>query len=550
MNPTEKLNQLSKEAKEKGFDKPPARNNTNETDDADSKNKSSSNDDLTTAQKLMQIVQYIDFFKDRSGTAWAKIDSECYPVRSTAFKRKLQRIYYQRHGKTPYSQALQDVLDQATGIALFDSPVEDVHVRVAKKDRCIIVDRYDGQLSITPEGWQQATANVNFWQPQGLNKLPLPKQGKDGISLLRTYLNFETEDDFRLLTAWLLAAYNPEIPCPILALQGEQGSAKSTNTKVLRALIDPSGAMINPAPREERSLVIQAQNSRVLCLDNLSGLKKWLSDALCRICTGTGFSTRRLYTNDEQQIFQVQRPIILNGIDDIATRGDLLDRSIVLNLPAIPPEKRKDEREFWKDFNRDRPYILDAVYNAISAGLAAGRPQLQALPRMADFAEWITRCEHGLGWNNGSMLTAYNENKDNAIETGLDGDYVGSAIRKILSNQDHYEGTATELCEEIKSVAPDVNEKYLPTTRTLKNKLRRLAPALREVGIQWEYQRKGADGSRTYVLDKVQNKASVPSVPSENGKNTDTSDTSDSSNGTPSKDSFNEKFNSYEDSPF
>ena len=494
-----------------------------------SENDSKKSDDLTTAQKLMQIIDGVHFFKDLSGTAWAKIENSCFPVRSTPFKRRLQRLYYLKYNKTPYSQALQDVLDQATGKAMFDSQVEDINVRVAKNDQKIIVDRLDGQIAITPDGWQAgSSSDANFWQPQGLNELPKPERGSDGIAMLKKYLNFETADDYRLLVGWLLAAYNPEIPCPILIFQGEQGSAKSTNTKVLRSLIDPSGAMINPAPREERSLVIQAQNSRVLCLDNLSGLKKWLSDALCRICTGTGFSTRRLYTNDEQQIFQVQRPIILNGIDDIATRGDLLDRSIVLNLPSISADKRKDEREFWKAFNNDRPYILASLYDAIAAGLAADKPKLKELPRMADFAEWVSRCENGLDWDRGSMLNAYNTNKDNAIETGLDGDYLAVAIRKILHDQSKFEGTATELVNLIRDKSPEQNHQYLPTTQTLKNRLTRIGPALRKIGITWDYQRTGS--ARTYLLDKDRNNPSLPSLPSPNGGINDSNDANDGKN--------------------
>ena len=550
----DKLDQYSDEAAQKGFDKPPKKKKEDTLDTLDSKKPVSSKEEGTTTQKLMAIIDIIHFFSDTAGTPWAKVDESCYPVQSTGFKRRLQRLYYQRHSKTPHSQALQDVLDQSTGIALFDSAVEDIHVRVAKKGEYIVVDRYDGVITIAPHGWEQGRAiDANFWQPQGLNSLPLPDKRGDGINLLRKYLNFDAEDDFRLLVAWLLAAYNPEIPCPILVLQGEQGSAKSTNSKVLRSLIDPSGAMINPAPREERSLVIQAQNSHVLCLDNLSGLKVWLSDALCRICSGTGFSTRRLYTNDEQQIFQVQKPIILNGIDDIATRGDLLSRSIVLNLPAIPPEDRKDEREFWRVFKLDQPFILGSIYDAISAGLTAGKPQLQQLPRMADFAEWVTRCETGLKWNTGSILKAYSENKDNAIEAGLDGDYLGSAIRKIMNSRDHYEGTATDLCEKIRYAAPDVNEKYLPTTRTLKNRLTRLAPALRKVGIDWDYNPNG--NQRTYSLDNVQKEVSKVSKVSANGQKADDMDALDSKNPALSKgedfnEKFNEQFNSHEHAPF
>jgi hypothetical protein len=460
---------------------------------------------LTTAKKLMLITESFHFFKDSSGKPWAKILNSCYPVRSTPFKRRLQRFYYQTHGKTPYSQALQDVIDQSEAKALFDSPVEDINVRVASEGDKIIVDRMAGRITIEPDGWKISSATgINFWHPEGLNELPMPEHGDDGKTLLKKYLNFETDVDFKLLWGWLLAAYNPEIPCPILNFQGEQGSAKSTNTKVLRSLIDPSGAMINPAPRNEEELIISAQNSRILCLDNLSGLKKWLSDALCRICTGTGFATRRHYTGDEQQIFQVQRPIILNGIDDIATRGDLLDRSIVLNLPSIPPEKRQDERRFWGAFQTDRPQILAAIFDTLAKGLAADRPHLNELPRMADFAEWIVRCEGGL-----SILQAYSKNKDNAIQAGLDGDYLAIAIRKILNERARYKGSATQLCEKIRYVSTDTNEKYLPTTQTLKSRLTRIGPPLREIGISWHYQRTG--GSRSYILEKAESDAETQS---------------------------------------
>lgn len=478
--------------------------------DAKKKVLSKKQDDRTTAQKLMAIVDNWHFFKDSSGTAWAKIDGRCYKVKSTPFKRHLQREYYLTHNKTPYSQALQDVIDQSEMIGLFESNIEDINVRVAKTGSKIIIDRLDGQIEIIPSQWTECnSSSANFWQPQGLNTLPAPKNRGDGIEMLKDYLNYETEEDFMLMVGWMLTAYNPEIPCPIINFQGEQGSAKTTNSKVIRSLIDPSGAMITPAPREERTLVIMAQNSRVLCLDNLSGLKKWLSDALCRICTGTGLSTRRLYTNDEQQIFQVKRPIILNGIDDIATRGDLLDRSIILTLPTIDPEDHKDERDFWRSFYQDRPYILASLYNALAAGLVADRPPIKELPRMADFAEWVTRCATGLKWDDRAIFNAYNSNKDNAIEAGLDGDYLAIAIRKILKEENSYKGTPTALVEKLREVSAESSHKYLPTTRTLKDKLRRLGPNLRKIGIDWDYDSTGDE--RTYILEEVQNKASKAS---------------------------------------
>ena len=140
----------------------------------------------------------------------------------------------------------------------------------------------------------------------------------------------------------------PTGPYPVLILQGEQGTAKSTAAKVLRLLIDPSAAPLRTAPLDERDLMIAARNGWIIALDNLSGLSSWLSDALCRIATGGGVSTRELYSDTDEVLIDVQRPIILNGIDDIATRQDLIDRSIIINLEPIPENKRKPEAEFWQ----------------------------------------------------------------------------------------------------------------------------------------------------------------------------------------------------------
>jgi hypothetical protein len=134
---------------------------------------------------------------------------------------------------------------------------------------------------------------------------------------------------------------------------------------------------------------------------------------------------------------------------------------------------------------------------------------------MADFAEWVTRCETGLPWDAGELLDDYNANTNNAIEAGLDGDYLGVAIREILDQKGgHYSDTPTALVNKMREVSPESSEKYLPTTRTLAGKLRRLGPALRKVGISWDYDPSG--DARTYTIDRSLKEASKASVASGN----------------------------------
>src|SRR5262249_19520000 len=156
------------------------------------------------------------------------------------------------------------------------------------------------------------------------SQLPLPLRG-GSIESLGLFLNLASDNDFVLVAAWLLGALRAGGPYPALAIAGEQGSAKTVLSKLLRALIDPSVAPVRALPRDERELFMAASNGHVLAFDNLSGLPPWLSDTLCRLTSGGALSTRRLFTDQDEILFAAARPVILNGIEDFITRPDLAD---------------------------------------------------------------------------------------------------------------------------------------------------------------------------------------------------------------------------------
>ena len=121
--------------------------------------------------------------------------------------------------------------------------------------------------------------------------LPVPERG-GSIEALQSFLNLSNQNDFVLVVAWLLAALRSSGPYPLLAISGEQGSTKTVLSKLLRALVDPNVAPVRALPREERELMIAANNGHLLAFDNLSGLPAWLSDALCRLASGGSFAVR------------------------------------------------------------------------------------------------------------------------------------------------------------------------------------------------------------------------------------------------------------------
>ena len=315
----------------------------------------------------MSVQAGVQLFHASDGTAYGAVPigdhSENLRLRNSFLSSWLKRSYYVAAKKTPGAQAVADAVAVLEGVALHDCPVENVQLRVAELDGRLYIDLADPRwraVDIDAAGWRVVDKPpVRFRRPRGQLALPEPKPG-GSLDLLWDFLNVTDEGDFRLAVAWLLAALRPAGPYPLMVLSGQQGSAKSTTARVLRSLVDPNVAPIRAEPKEARDLMIAANAGWTRALDNLSSVPAWLSDALCRLSTGGGFSTRQLYSDDEEVIFDAQRPVILTSIEDVTTRGDLLERSLVLSLPPIPEHKRCPEKDFWDKFDSQNPFIFGA----------------------------------------------------------------------------------------------------------------------------------------------------------------------------------------------
>ena len=238
-------------------------------------------------------------------------------------------------------------------------------------------------VRISAAGWSIVDdPPVKFRRPKGMGRLPIPEPG-GSLEILREFVNIE-DDDWILFIAGLTHDFLPVTPQPIKVMAGEQGSCKSTTTEVMKRCVDPYRPMLGSPPADIRDLVIIANNTWIVAFDNLSTIRPWLSDAICRLAYGTGFQTRTLCTNDELTSFESCRPIIVNGIDDLVTRHDLLSRALVLNCPTLDEDNSRADDEFWLAFETAHPRILEALLDAIVGGLAT-LPALGKikLPRMA-----------------------------------------------------------------------------------------------------------------------------------------------------------------------
>ena len=442
-------------------------------------------------------------------------------MRSRGFREWLQHRFYKQHGGAPNNEALQSAEGTLKAKARFDGPEGEVYRRVGAANGALYLDLCNPAwqaIEVDSKGWRTVDRpSVRFILSRTARELPTPERG-GGIDELRQFLNLGDED-FTLAVAWLLAAFRDKGPYPVLVLTGEQGAAKSTCARMLRALVDPSEAPLRSVPRNEHDLFIATRSAHVLALDNLSGVPAWLSDALCRLSTGGGYAARELYSDDEEVVISAERPLILNGIDEVVARGDLVNRAIRLTLNAIPDEDRMQEKELWRRFEEARPRIFGALLDALVEGLRRlPDVNLPRLPRMADFATWAVACE-GAIFEPGAVMRAYWRNIADAVESVIDANPVASAIRAFMQNMQNrepWEGTPTELLDAIAGIAGEsvTRWKGWPANgQALSRKLNTVNSALRPAGIEIT-RGEGRNRRRIFISRRPENGREIASLAS------------------------------------
>ena len=470
-------------------------------------------------------------FHEASGKTYAavKVDDhvEVHEIGSEGFRRWLRHEFYKERGRAPSSQAFSDAIGILDCRAMYEGSREETYVRVASVGPDVYLDIGDESrraVKVDADGWSIiANPPVRFRRPSGL--LPLPEPVKGGsLEQLRRFVNVD-DGEYLLFVAWLVATLRGVGSFVVLVLVGEQGSAKSTLARLTRSLVDAHLAPLRCEPKDVRDLMIAARRSWVICLDNLSVVYPWLSDALCRLSTGGAVSTRVLYSNDEETFLEAMRPVILTGITDFVNRGDLIDRCLFLHLQVITPEKRKPESEIYREFNEVAPGILGALLDLLVAAMR-GLPdvELAALPRMAEFALIGEATSRALAHPPGKFIQIYNDNRACANQSAVSDSPLANAILELAASEGSWAGTATKLWAELRDmVAPDdsstsrANLLLLPKSpNALSGALKRMAPQLRLLGVDIIFSTRSNKHRMIVILSlepEKEEKGSSPSSP-------------------------------------
>jgi hypothetical protein len=345
-------------------------------------------------------------------------------------------------------------------------------------------------ISISESNWEVVTTSPVLFKLHK-NQLQQVEPSNEQIDLkeLFRFINVSDHYDQLLILVYLICAFIPNIPRPILSAHGSQGSAKTTGLKIIRELIDPSEPAIVSPPKDAKEFVQLASHNYVLLLDNLSFLTETQSDALSRFVTGDGYAKRSLFTDDDDFLYSFRRVVGLSGINQIATKPDLLSRCLIIKFERIAPEKRVTENALWKEFKLLKPKFFGALLTAVSKTLANINESETKFVRLADFHQYASAAADALGFSQSDLDFALSKNTDRQNEESLESSGVAKAIMRFMEGKDYFSGSSSLLYQELAEIAKnEFSKSNFPNgSNWLWKKIELVLPNLIEVGITCEH---------------------------------------------------------------
>jgi hypothetical protein len=455
--------------------------------------------DPPQAETLLRIAHgLLQLFHNQHKEPFCFVQGHTYPLKSVRVKELLGYQYYLQEKKAPYTEALNQAINVLKGKALFESPLIELHNRIAREDGAIWYDLGDGTAIKVVSGTWGHTKKVPilFRQYSHQRKQVLPEKGGNPWSIFN-FINVDEEHRL-LVLVYVISCYIPGIPHPIAHPHGPQGSGKTTFCRVLKDLIDPSALPTLIMQQDYAQLIQAIAHHHFVPFDNLSDLPGWASDILAIACTGGGLSKRQLYTDEEDIILSVQRCISINAINLLISRADLMDRAILLHLERIAPNARKDESEFWANFERKRAMILGGIFDVFARAMQIYESvNLHHLPRMADFAKWGFAIGEALQHGGGNaFLKAYDANINRQTEEIIQNNTLLMAVLKQMNEKTIWEGTIKSVYDQLRKIAqPDKDDPSFPKTeRSLRKYLERVKTTLNQQGINFTVGQRTAEG--------------------------------------------------------
>lgn len=447
---------------------------------------------------LIKLCKGVVFYHDDSGNTYCVVEinggTDLIRLKSEKFKSWLIKIFYKKTGKALGIDAINQALSFFQMMALCEGEKRNFSKRCTKLDGKLFYDLSNNLMQvieITKDDWTVPERSPTlFIKTNNMKEQVFPVRNED-LSIIDKHFTLKNKEDAILLKVVLVAMFIPDISHPISVIYGEKGSSKTTTMRKQRSIVDPVTSDIVSMPTSVENLAIILNNNYMACFDNIDSISQEKSDILCMSATGGYYSKRALYTNDDEVILNFKAPVCLNGINVVATKADLLDRSILFELDRIPQHERKDEATIWAEFEADKPKILGAIFTTLSKAMAIYENlELNKLGRMADFSKWGYAIAEAAGIGGENFLNAYISNQNRANEEAVESNPVALAVIKLMTRYEEWNGSMSQLLMELQGIAEseciDIrNRLWAKEPNVLSRRLRELKSNLESVDIRY-----------------------------------------------------------------
>jgi hypothetical protein len=439
---------------------------------------------------------------------------EAVRIESEHFANALRLHLLRTTGDVPKVEVIRSLQGICHALA-FEKPPRAANLRVAEKEGKLFLDLADSLgrcVEVGPDGWTvREDSPILFYRPKSMGALPVPVLGGN-LNNLGAFVNV-SQGDLQLIIAYTLAVLAVRVPTPALILVGEPGSAKTTTARIIKMLVDPAVGSGTPLPVNDREMAIAAGQELVLHFDNVTSISANCSDTVCRVVTGSGFRTRKLYSDDDQSVFESRRPVIMTAVHNPVARVDLASRSLIVEPPRLTGSGRRDEQELYREFELQRAASLGALLTLLSRAMSVTevRP-LGGDFRMRDFAGFAVKVEQAAGWPEGSVSSRLLDNAANMREDMVEANVVSLMLGLFTDAVKFWTGTAGTLFQWFANNVPRERHRELPTNLAIfTRQIMEVAPLLRERGIEVTKTRTGA--ARLITIRKIEDRPSQDCTP-------------------------------------
>lgn len=476
--------------------------------------------DATEIERTSQASQLVAFvtsraelFHDDNKDVYARDHGtgEVRRVDGRQFRDWLVASFYKGAGKSARDQSVREALSTLSGLGRFDGQCLPVHIRVAGSSGQYFLDLAipgDSRvICIEPGRWFICDSPaVMFTRPEAMQPLPMPIKG-GSISMLWRIANIPKNQRL-LVLAWLVECLRPDTPFPLIELMGEQGTAKSTTHTALRRLIDPNACDLRTAPKSAEDVFVGAGASWIVCYENVSHLSAQTQDALCTVATGGGYAKRKLFTDADESIINVKRPVGINGISAAITAQDLIDRTLSIEMPVV--HERVEVTGLWQAYEAERSQLLGALLDIAAKALAllpSMRLPAGDKPRLVEFALLGMAVAEAVGQSGTEFMMQFTASREESIARTIDASPVAGAVLEWIEHHPNGRRASVKvLMEEIGKFRATYCDAWPRNEKGFADALRRAAPALRQLGVEcrchgkiggsvkWEIARKRTTG--------------------------------------------------------